>query len=601
MNWQAQALLNRTETLNPDTQEEPIALDGDESWSFKNAGGWAKAKLSTVAIFVLTICEIAWVTGVVGVARTLRALMLDHPIDVENFGVVGDGVAADSAALQRALNWLTAGNERRLFIKGGFVVRIDAPVVADFTGLARAGELMVHGAIQPDPGIGHAITFLNMRGGRVHGRVYGGGQTADYTQADPVGADEAYRFVNVYGTKIHVEGGNYAGRMMRITSDAANIGPDCFKTQWVLVEGVKCNSTAKITDPEPTRLAQGVGQAFFIDTGTNAFGSINTVTLAWDLYGPVLEKTTDVKLHDMETLWRGLTGMEIRACLSFWGGKINLGSELPTGTMQLLRILSKDGVDCQNVSIDELFLVGGNDGLYAENVGNTSGQGMTAGKITTRLNRNIGITLNNCKKFEVGTNQYADGVNLRLMGACSDGILHFRSTQSKKQNIVIDAEVSGQVRFKGSATNGNANGAAGIALIENNSLNPIFFEDFLASSGDVDYLYKLQPSNGTRLKHGSVVTSGATQVFNTQPNRATGVRGLVTMNAGTVTIAAGATSGSAAHGMPRTPDYAFPGAKSAGGVDAYVTADNQYVTVSLTSAAPSALTVNWVAWLNYGI
>lgn len=588
--------------LDPVNQVAPLTLDGSESWSFKKAGLWAKATVSAVANFVLSVYNVAAASGISGVVRTVSAMLFDQPVSVKNFGVIGDGIAADSAALQKAYTWWTGGNERRLLINDGMLVRINYPVLADFSGIARPGTLEVKGCIQPDAGIGYATTYLNMRGGRVDGKVCGGGQTANYSQANPTGCDEAYRFVNVYGTSIKVEGSNYQGRCLRVTSDSTKIGPDGFKTQWVTIENISTNSSAAITAIESTRLAQGVGQSFYIDTGTNAFGSINKAFLLWELYGPVIDNTTDVTLHDMETLWRGNTGMQCRQVISFWGKTLKLGSELTGTTMQLLSFVSQNGVDCQNVCLDTVFAVGGYDGVYAENIGRISGQGLTIKNLVTRTNTNTGLTLNNCTKFDIQTNQWADGVNLWLTGACGEGRVKFRSSQSKNQNIIIDSAVSGQIFFEGEASNGNINNGSGISLIQVSTTNPISFDHFLASSGSVDYLYNLPSSNNTRIRFGGVTTAGGSQIFNNQPNRSLGVRGLVTMNAGTATIASGQSSVTVAHGMYRAPDFCLATGRSSGGSQAFVSVvDNTNITISIPSNAASSLTVNWAAWTNFGV
>ena len=590
-----------SQTPIPDNEPPAFitAFDGSELQSIEKNGSWFQITLANLASFILTIFTVVLAGGLSGVARTIIAMILDQPISVMNFGVKGDGTAADDVAMQKALTWWAGANERRLMINGGMTVRLSAPITADFSGIARAGKLLMYGSIQPDPGIGYAITFLNMRGGEVIGRVYGGGQTADYTQANPTGGDEALRFVNAYGTIIDAEAGNYAGRMVRVTKGTP--GPDGFGSQWVIIKRLYTNSTAKITDLEATRLAQGVGQSIYVDTGGNAFGSIDKAFLVWEMYGPIWDNTTDVTIHDMETLWRGKTGMQCRQVISFWGKTLKLGSELSGTTMQLLSFVSSGGNHCQNVQLDDVFLVGGYDGMYAENVGVTSGQGLKIKNLVSRINTNTGLTLNNCRKFDVTTNQYGDNINLWLTGACSEGTVKFRSVSSKLQNIVIDAAVAGQIRFTGEASNGNTNAVAGTNLIDVNTVNPIYFDSMLASSGSVANLYGLVAGNATRLEGGTVVTGSGTAVYSTQPNRAHNVRGLLTQNMGQITIAQGQTQGFVPHGLGRAPDNFFPGPISQNGAGAWLTADATNIYANLGAAAPGALTVNWLAYLNFGI
>jgi len=57
MNLQAQALLNRTEALNPDAAaaEPTSTLDGTETWAFKKADDWVRAKLANIAAYVISV------------------------------------------------------------------------------------------------------------------------------------------------------------------------------------------------------------------------------------------------------------------------------------------------------------------------------------------------------------------------------------------------------------------------------------------------------------------------------------------------------------------------------------------------------------------
>lgn len=601
-NAQAQALLNRTEELNPDNQSPPSTLDGTESWSIRKAGTWAKASLSSIANFVLTIFVVVWVSGIGGVTRTLSAMLLDQPVSVKNFGVIGDGTTDDAPALQRAVNWLCGGNERRLIVNDGMIIRIASAITADFSGIARAGEFIMYGAIQPDAGIGRAITFLNMRGGRVYGRVYGGGQTADYTQADPTGGDEAFRFVNVYGTRMRVEGGNYAGRVLRVTSDSSRIGPDGFLTQWVVIESVYCNSIAKITDLEATRLAQGVGQAFYIDSGTNAFGSIEHAFMLWELYGSVIADTTDITFNDAETIYRGNTGMKLLGVISFWGGKLKLGSEKTGWTDDLLLIADgPDGRNSQNVQIDTVFAVGGANGVRAVNVGVTAGQGLTINNLETRLNTNEGLRLENCRKVMIAGQQYADNVGIHLVGACNDVELDIDTRSTKLQAGIVDVAVTGQVKFVGAAYDGNTNAAAATSLFDILTTASVFFNNFFASSGNVDVLYDMPSGNQTRITGGQVVVAGGAAIIGAnQPNRATGVIGWQTSNKGTAVIASGTTSIVVNHGLVKAPDYIDLQAASAGGANAYpssITATQ--FTINVPTAPGSNSTIYWKAEANY--
>ena len=550
---------------------------------------------------IATAALVGYLPAGSGAVATNVQAKLRETVSVKDFGAVGDGVADDSTAIQNALNYWKSNGCDLVFPEATSRYRIASGVFINMSGVASVGSIIMTGSIFPDAGIGRAIHILNVRGGVFEMRVFGGGQTANYSVADPVGADEAFVFANAYGSKISCFGQEYAGRVLRVTSDLANIGVDGFKTQWVEIDKIYCNSSAKITDPEATRLAKGVGQAFFIDSQTNAFGSIGTVYILWDTYGPVIESTTDVTLHDMETLFRGVSGFELRGVISFWGGTLKLGSEKVGGGITLLKVIPNGPKYSQGINIDSLFCVGGYNGIYAEDVGVAAGPGLSIKSIVTRLSENVGILLNNCRKFNLDQAvTYGDLIGLRLQGASFLGNISIQALQSKRQAIIVDASVSGQIFFTGSASNGNTDLAANTPLIEVNTLSSIFFNDFVASSGNVDYLYKNLVGSLLRIEGGQVVLAGSTQIYLNQPNRAINVIGWTTENRGSAVIPDGGTSIVVNHNLKREPDYILLTGRSVYTSACFasnVTATQ--FTINVPSAVVGTQSVNWRAWLNY--
>ncbi|MDH0118144.1 glycoside hydrolase family 55 protein, partial [Rhizobium pusense] len=232
-------------------------------------------------------------------------------VSVKMFGAKGDGVTDDAAAIEDALHYWRFTGCTLFFPAGSY--RMASGVLLDMSGVVWAGQIIMRGAIKPDPGIGAAITIRNVRGGHYGLAVNGGGQTADYRLADPVGGDESFRFVNCLGGVVDlVRGQNYKGRVLRVTSDTDNLGPDGFRTQGMLIRNCYFASAAKSTDPEATRLDQGVGQGFFIDTRAGAFGTIERAWWFWELYGSVVDRTTDMTINDGESLYRGISGLQLR-------------------------------------------------------------------------------------------------------------------------------------------------------------------------------------------------------------------------------------------------------------------------------------------------
>ena len=90
MNLQAQALLNRTEALNPDGQTAPATLDGTETWSFKKAGAWAKLSVQLLAAWVIGTFLGFYRDAIGFVYRTIIDKLRDH-VNVKDFGAIWDG------------------------------------------------------------------------------------------------------------------------------------------------------------------------------------------------------------------------------------------------------------------------------------------------------------------------------------------------------------------------------------------------------------------------------------------------------------------------------------------------------------------------------
>lgn len=526
----------------------------------------------------------------------------DGEADIRWFGAKGDGSTDDAPAIAVGLAvWKLLGCTL-VFPDPLARYRMASGVLVDLSGKASVGKINMIGAIKPDAGIGAAITIRNSRGGDFTMRVFGGGQTADYTQADPVGCDEAFRFVNVYGSVLHyIEGQEYAGRVLRMTSDSGNLGPDGFRTQWVDIRSVYCNSSAKLTDIEATRMAKGVGQAFFIDSGLNAFGTIGLVYLLWELYGPVIENTSDITCKGMESLWRGNSGFELRGVLSFWGGKFNIGSELVSGAPDLLRVKDSSTRSSANIQIEQIFAIGGANGVLIENVGTVAGQGIKIGALFTRLNKVCGLKLVNTRKFEISHHSYADEVAIETSGACQEGDIYDNYTGSKKSSIIIGSG-SDNIVFRGHCTNGNRDAAASTPLIDINTTGAVFFDKHFAGCDQSNFIYDFIASNITRLDGGRITIGGATAAFTGTPNRVLNVVGLVVANKGVATILSGGTSIVVNHGLAGTPSYVGLTARTVGSVDNYVdTIGATQFTIRVPSAVGADTPVLWEAALNYSV
>ncbi|AFN39127.1 pectin lyase activity [Burkholderia phage BcepMigl] len=147
--------------LNPDIQPVPESLDGTETWSFKKAGAWARARLSDIANFVLSVftLTVGTATGIIG--RTILAELLDLPVSVKRFGAKGNGVrlldgavSAGSKAFTSASASFTASDVGKAISvvgagTGGAVLRttISAFVSPTAVTLTAAASTAVTGAV----------------------------------------------------------------------------------------------------------------------------------------------------------------------------------------------------------------------------------------------------------------------------------------------------------------------------------------------------------------------------------------------------------------------------------------------------------------------
>lgn len=515
-------------------------------------------------------------------------------VSVKMFGAKGDGAADDATAIANALAYWKATGCTLVFPQGSY--RMASGVVVDLDGLPKVGEIRMEGSIKPDAGIGRAITFRNARGGEYTISVYGGGQTADYTEADPIGGDEAFRFVNCFGGKIAVAGQNYKGRVLRITSDTPGVGG--FKTEGILITSMYFDSSAAIYDAEATRLDQGVGQGFFIDTYMPAFGTIEHAWCFWEKYGSVIEDTTDITLHDLESLWRGVSGLELRGVLSFWGGKINIGSEMATGTRpDLLTIKDSATRSCSNINIEQVFAVGGRCGILAENVGLQEGPGLRIGAAFTRLCDDAGIRLSNCRKFDINQHSYGDQIGLDMLGLCWYGTVNLMHTGARRQSIRVSSQ-SNELIFRGVVVNANRDEAANTPLIQVDTVNPIFFDHVITGCDKSSFLYDIVGFNNTRIQGGRALAAGVTQISDNDPGRVINVHGWVTAEHGIAIIPAGSTSVVVNHGLVRAPDLVFLTGRAPTTASCYVTGiTSTQFTINAPSALPDNQPVSWRASL----
>ena len=468
------------------------------------------------------------------------------------WGAVGDGVVDDAPAIQAMASWVNAkvSVQRPTFLfPAGYVWRLGSTVDFNFRG-GMTGNILMQSPIRPDPGIGDGFRIFNGRGGELHLWVDGGGQGADYSQADPVGCDQAFMLRGLRGATLSVRGYNYKGRVLRITKNLSSE----FKTS-------KFNIHYIYTGDLQGAVTAVCGQAWYIDTDTTAFGYIHRAWPNREPYGPVFEDTIDISWGAMEGGWNGASGVELRGCASVWGSQTKLGDE--SNTLPAL-LTFKDSATrrCWNIRLGIVFVIGAVNGVTMENVGfDLSGverPGMVIDLLTSHDNAGAGLKIVNSANLKIYHDSYKDVNALDASGALTNSDIQVNYRRNRQASMLIGAGCGKGLRLSGSVKDANTSGAADISAINIQSIENIDANDFIVSGSAVVDLIRLPSGNQFRMRGGSLSTGGSTVRFGgSQPKLADHVRGYVTSKRGAATILAGQASVVVEHGLDITPEYIF--------------------------------------------
>lgn len=465
-----------------------------------------------------------------------------------HWGAVGDGVNDDASAIQAMASWVNAkpSDQREEFLfPAGYIWRVGSTVSFNFNG-GRAGIIEMQSPIRPDPGIGDAFRIFNGRGGEFSLLVDGGGQDADYSQANPVGGDQAFMLRGLRGATLSVQGYNYKGRVLRITEAIAGE----FKTSRFNIEFIQTGDISGATN-------EICGQAFFIDPNGTAFGHIKRAWMNWDKYGPIFQDAIDLSFGAIEGGWRNTFGIEFRGCASVWGKSIAVGDEI-NSISALVAFKDSATRRCWNCHITTIFALGAINAVTLENVGlDTSGNerpGITIDHLTTHNNSGVGLKTTNCANLDIKHDSYNDGKGLKTSGLLTNSniFVNYRSTDIEA--ITIGAGGGNGLILSGSVKNANTSLAASKSAIDVQSVENIVAENMIISSGNVVDLIRLPSGNQLRMFGGSLTTGAGVVKFNgSHPALASAVRGYVNVKRGQSSILSGQGSVVVTHGMDVTP------------------------------------------------
>lgn len=475
--------------------------------------------------------------GTGAVERSVRAKLREVK-SVLDFGAVGDCSAVstgtdDSAAIQLAFDWLTGGACRHLIFPGGYRFRVSATCTADF-GHINGPALYMFSPITPDPGIGNAFEFIDARNCDFRLYALQGGQTADYTQADPAGADQAFYIRGLRDAEISVKALGFKGRVVRCTEE--QVGE--FKT-------------SKITFPyfhtEAVSLSERCGQAIYVDC-SSAFGCFVSPMWFYDEYGPVFYETHDIIVLGLDSgLW-DLSGIVIAGCLSFWANTLSTGDG---GAPALVKITNGATVNVGNIHIGAIFAQLVAIGVHLEDLGtSTTVPGVSIGAIKTISNTAHGVYMDTCRGVKFYLDSVNDEIALETTGACSNCNIEIQTLNTEKQVLIIGATAF-QMKFTGNIANANTSATASTSAIDINTTGRgIIFRDMDITTANADYMYDAVASNNVVILGGTLLKSGSTAVMGANhPLVVRDVRGWRTLNESNATILSGNTSVTVNHGL----------------------------------------------------
>jgi len=536
-----------------------------------------------------------------GVVRSL-AVKLRETRSFTDFGAVGDNTTDNFQAFQKALDWMKAGSHRFLHLPEGSYL-LNTGVSVTFATSTTVGGIIMEGSVNIAPSVKEGFSIRNTHGGTYKLKVQGGGTTGDFSTATPSGAGtEAFVFCSGRGNVIDIYGRNYQGRVLRIKAD------DLATTEYRFSNvqlSVYCDSIHAVNVDGASRLAGGVGQAFYINTGiTNgvSFGVIWRTIDYWGKYGAVVEDTTDISHIHMEALYRGVSGFEVRGCMSYWGGKILIGSEIGACDLITFKKGSVSLRACTNCQVDHIYAVGGKTGVVLESVNGGNDQGITLNSVMTQENTVEGIRIYNTNQFYVNIVSWNDQVGMHLTGSSNCGTIVRTISGSIKQGSIIDVGVF-DVRIEGTGVYlCNSSNTAGIGSEEVAATERIYFENQVWQNGSsvVDYLLKLPVTNKVRMQGGALFPSASTSRLVNRPMLARDVEALPSRTKGVATITAGTVSLIVTHGLIDIPALVTLTPRSTAGVPWVTGLTAASFTINLPSVLGANLDVLWSAEAAYG-
>jgi hypothetical protein len=276
--------------------------------------------------------------------------MYQSTVSVNDFGAVGDGVTPDDVGIKYGLGWVSAKPNRKLTFDQNCLYLHNTPLTVTFkAGNTTNCEIEMLGSLYPSSSVADALTISEATYCKfklkVYGTDYGTTSFPDYSQADPVGARQAFVINSCRGCETRVEGYGYNGRVLR----------------------TKATGTVKMSFNDIS-IKTGEGscaQAAYLQGSADAFGKISHGQTQWDYFGSVLDKLTDLTIVYWEygNKNSAVPAMLMNNCGSVEIGNLTGGSTWDSDTSTTLKIVGGQGIHASRIQVGEAYtglsIVGG--------------------------------------------------------------------------------------------------------------------------------------------------------------------------------------------------------------------------------------------------
>lgn len=569
------------------------------------------------------VYSISDVTALINAA--VEAIAQGAPVEIHrrsifDFEVAGvkakgdcTGVGAgtdDGPVIQAAFDWLAGGSYRELYFPWGYRFRVATACSCNFGGTSptyyRGQSLIMHSPITPDALAFDAFTLHNAYDVTLSLKCYEGGKDADYNQADPTGKCQAFVLRGMRGPTFTVSGRNFAGRLLRIPPHLSLAGEP--KMSFVRM-------------PYFAHEAPNVGQSFYIDCGSDAFGHVDVCYCLYGKYGPKVINVSDQSWGRIaggdNTATAGVNaGIHFKGPVSLWIGIFDSGDvsngtvgDFSQNTATLLTIEDNTDVglthEAFHIHINKAFLNTAGTGLKLKNIATASADrpGITIDDVSTIRCQAFGIDIENVRSSKIGVHRsLADKQPLKISGIFTDCKVEtaYRNSTDTAIEIAAGATIDGSL-FNGfirEACTGN-DGNPVVNIVD--ATGRITFENFTNYSDKGSFNWKLPANNRVYITGGgqSAIGSGGA-VFDTNVAYLVepGHLGWRSFNKNRTNILSGNASVTVAHDLPRTPNMCFATGEHAETAGLIVSADATNITITATAGAVTAdRAVNWQAWL----